>query len=97
LEREEAEVFGDTLYSDDSSICRAALLNGVINDMDGGEFNIVIAEAPEFFNNHNNNDVESKSKASKKNDRAFSIVPYVVDCPKPKEKKDKKSFFQIEL
>jgi len=49
--------------------------------MDGGEFQIVLAEAPETFNNFNKNEVESKSKVAKKHDKAFSVIPYEVECP----------------
>lgn len=58
-----AVIYGDLIYSDDSSACKAASHAGAL-DIKGGEVKIMIVNAEQLYKSGLRNGIKSESKAS---------------------------------
>jgi hypothetical protein len=58
-------VYGNVLFKDDSVICKAAIHNGIIKDINGGHVTIAFDEGRSNYLSTEKNEVLTKSFSSK--------------------------------
>lgn len=67
----EGNVFGNLIYSDDSSICKSAIHAGFIKNEEGGEFLVEIANGVEKYDSSFKNEINSAARGA--NTRSFVL------------------------
>jgi hypothetical protein len=89
-------IFGYKIYSQESSICRAAIHAGIISD-EGGKVDIGLEPGRSVYEGVEKNSVKSTA-SQKKQEISFSISKYVPFCPiddYPKVKKSLGMFLEV--
>ena len=88
------KIYGTEVFSDDSSVCKAAIHNGVINSDKGGKLEVNILEGRSAYLTTDSNGLKSDNK--EKWDRSFITNKYVPKCPGDNFKTYTKSFLEME-
>jgi hypothetical protein len=91
-EKHESKVYGDGLYHGDSSICRAALHQGVLKE--NSKVIVRVQSNGEKYDSNLQNGIKSESQENN-GLLAFIVVQYYPDCPY-KNKNKKLSFMEQE-
>ena len=90
-EKSEHKIYGADTYSDNSSICRAAIHSGFIKDADGGSVTLVIGGPVVKYQGSVANSITSND--SGKTEKSFSFEKFQQKCPidffKSEEEKEK--------
>ena len=90
------KVIGDEIYTDDSSICKAAIHSGQIPPEKGGKIEVVIETGRDSYESSELNGIRSEALESKW-DRSILINKYAVRCPIENFKtRMSKSFLEVE-
>ncbi len=82
------KVVGTGPYSEFSSLCKAAVHSGALNDIEGGLIEVKVLDGLEAYKGGLTNDVEASEGTGAKTQKAFSVVkksPEAV-CPNLKPK-----------
>ncbi|KAL7069268.1 hypothetical protein ACR3K2_02030 [Cryptosporidium serpentis] len=88
-------VFGNNgLYSEKSSVCRAAIHFGVISSEIGGIFSVGLEGPKNSFDGSLRNSIDSKSIAGSPN-RSLRVGPIAKDCPIDIFSKSPTAFYQV--
>ncbi|MFM7858600.1 MAG: LCCL domain-containing protein, partial [Flammeovirgaceae bacterium] len=91
-----SQVFGNGIYTDNSSICKAAIHSGFIKDSEGGTIEIDLEPGQKNYMGSTANNIESMDYPNEW-DRSFRVKQYKPSCPIDKIKElllgDKKSSF----
>lgn len=91
-----SQVFGNGIYTDNSSICKAAIHAGFIKDSEGGTIEINLEPGQKNYIGSTANNIESMDYPNEW-DRSFRVKHYKPNCPIDKIKElllgDKKSSF----
>ena len=88
------KIYGTEIFTDDSSICKAAIHNGVINSDKGGNIEVGMLEGRSSYLGSESNGIKSESQ--EKWDRSFVTNKFVVSCPIDNFKRYAKSFLEID-
>ena len=75
------KVYGKGMYMEDSSICLSAIHYGIINDSDGGMFNVKVVNGPPSFDSAIRNGVTSHSYNNEQNRKGFFVTKHFPNCP----------------
>ena len=75
------KVYGKGMYMEDSSICLSAIHYGIINDSDGGMFNVKVVNGPPSFDSAIRNGVTSHSYNNEQNRKGFFVTKHTPNCP----------------
>ena len=77
-----ANVFGTTYYTDDSSVCKAAVHAGVIKDDNGGDMILIIANGEESYQSSYQNGIQAAAHGSNPRSITFKNAPQItrIDC-----------------
>lgn len=75
-------LFGTQIYYEESSICKAAVHDGKIDDEKGGEFIIKIVDSPKVFFGENSRGVSSATLQIEKKTSAFTLekAPFIIEA-----------------
>ena len=75
-------VFGTNFYTDDSSVCKAALHAGVIRDETGGDVILIIANGEENYQSSYQNGVQAAAHGPNARSITFKDAPQItrIDC-----------------
>lgn len=91
-----SQIFGNGIYTDNSSICKAAIHAGIIKDSEGGTIEINLEPGQKNYIGSTSNNIESNDYPNEW-DRSFRVKPYKPNCPIDKIKEqlagDKKPSF----
>ena len=82
---DKSPIYGTGIYTDNSSICKAALHSGIIKDSDGGVIQVIIESGKKDYIGSTRFSIESLDY-SKEWDRSFRIIKYNPYCPVDKLK-----------
>lgn len=74
-------VYGRGPFHEKSSICRAAVMSGIVNDATGGFMILSYADSQSVFEGFNKNDVESANYMGEEGDLEFLIFRPESSCP----------------
>ena len=88
-------VYGTKIYSDHSSICRAGLHTGLINDIYGGYFSVTVIDGKDFYEGTVANEVESK-ELNQRISNSFKLDKYEFDCANKNVEADIKAYINKE-
>lgn len=75
-------VFGTTYYTDDSSVCKAAVHSGVIKDDNGGDLILIIANGEESYQSSYQNGIQAAAHGPNPRSVTFKTAPQItrIDC-----------------
>lgn len=94
--KEKAPVYGSGMYTDNSSVCRAAIHSGAIIDTEGGIVEVRIEPGKKNYLGSSRHNIETLDNPSSW-DRSFSISKYDPYCPIDKMKNYSKAVELVDL
>ena len=89
LDDKDLKLIGTSRYSHDSSVCKAAIHQGLISNLEGGEFTLNIKGKFADFKSSIKNNIESK-ESNKESHLTFTLTKYKETCPIKINKNQKK-------
>ena len=79
-EKSEHKIYGKDTFSDNSSICRAAIYSGMIQDTEGGSVMVVIGPSYQTYKGNEKNGLVSHEYKNKTN-KSFTLESIEEKCP----------------
>ena len=80
--QENFKVFGNGVYMESSSICRAGLFQSLINNEEGGEMIVQIIQGLKDYIGGDKNGISSQPAEGNSQTRSFILQKMVHQCPK---------------